>query len=404
MNNASENKGAVVDMAGTGKKRILWLDGLKGLACFFMFLAHWGEAVYPRVHFGSDAPLHTKKVEDFLHAFPLDGWVFVAVFCICSGMMLSLKVMKAQKSADKLRSTGTQIVKRYLRLMLPMVPVAIVVWILGNTGAFWNVKAAEITGSKWLSKYYTEAPSIVGIVESVLVKTWFYGDDTISTAFWMMYQIFYGSMMSILMGMVYWVYKRKAFIIYGITFIVMLPRHDYVAGFALGAILALGLAEGIVDEMVARLKSRAGFLPGILGIVFFVVGIILGAYPGDSEPMWPYTLLPAAFIEAYYSIGGFLVILGVWMSGGLQRIFTGKVMLFMGKISYELFLVHIPIMFSLGMWLWMLLFSAGMSYHAASLVTFTVICAVVIVVSWGYSRTFTKWCAAAAERIEARLG
>lgn len=387
----------------TQKKRILWLDGMKGFACLVLFFSHFFMTVYPRIHFGYEVPAHSSWFDDFMYLLPFKGWVFVGLFCITSGMMLSMQVMRSAASADKLKNTGSLMVKRYLRLVVPMIPVAIVVWIFLKAGLFYNLDVAKITESEWLTKHYKAPMSITGVVSSVLVKTWFYGDDSLSTAFWMMYQMFYGSIMSIILGMVYWVAKRKSAIIYLFTFLVMLPRHDYIAGFALGALLAQFYMEGTIDRIKDSITAKSKALPSVLGILMVIAGCVMGSYPGDTEVIGFYKYMETDYFELYYSFGAFLLIVGVWLSGILQKFFEQKVMVFLGKISYELFLVHIPILFSVGMWMWLVMYNVGVEYNLASFIMFVVTTAIVIFVSWLYSKYVSKWCGVVIDKVSGWL-
>lgn len=372
--------------------RIPWLDGLKGLACLFVFLSHFTTALYPLLHFGVDVEPHTKDAELMIYKSPVQGEAMVGVFCLCAGLFLCLKVMNSVNSAGKMRSVGLMVVKRYLRLMLPVIPIALFVWASYKLGLFHNIEAAKYTFSPWLEANYDEPLSLTGALSSAVVKTWFYGDDAIATSLWMMYQFFYGSILAIILGTVHWALNKKSVWVYLFTFVVLIPRHDYVCGFALGAVLAYLYVEGYIEKITNRLKKDAFWLAEFVGILLAVFGFVVGGYPKDGPPIGFYEIMESSFYDCYYSVGAFFIILGVWLSGALQRFFNSKVMQFLGKICYELFLLHIPILFSFGMWMWTGLYLGGMNYHMASLVTFIVTTAVIIGVSYLYNRYISKWC------------
>lgn len=381
----------VVKMNGS-KKRILWMDGLKGFACFAIFTAHFMTSVYPRLHFGMAAKSHTESVENIIYSTPLRGGVMVGVFCITAGLLLCRKVMSSVKSADKMRDLGSILVKRYLRLAIPVLPLGILVWLMLKLGLFYNVEAAKYTFSDWLTNYYNRQISITEMLSDVFVKVWFYGDDTISTALWMMYQMFYGSVLSLVLGMMYWIMKKKAVIVYGLTFVFLLPRHDFICGFALGAIIAFLFEENVIDSVSEKLRKDAFWLPGFVGFVLVVIGVVIGGYPLDGEPVGFYLKMKNSFYQCYYSIGGSMIIVGISMTGFLQKFFDCRVMQFLSKISYELFLVHIPVVFSLGMFIMVKMCERNVYYHAAVAVSYFTCLVVTILLSYLYSKYITKWC------------
>lgn len=80
----------------------------------------------------------------------------------------------------------------------------------------------------------------------------------------------------------------------------------------------------------------------------FCAGAYLGSFPrkdlGFGSPgfEWIYAISPDYHI--WHAYGGLLL---VWSLGGLprlQRLFTGRLMLFLGRISFALYIVHDPVL------------------------------------------------------------
>lgn len=118
-------------------KRIKWLDGLKGLACLAVFAHHFFLAFLPAAFYGDAGMSHTDNGWDIMLAqspigVVINGNFMVAIFCLVSGMVLSMQVMKLE---DK-KQISAIIVKRYPRLMLPIILMAISVYIMQSFGYF----------------------------------------------------------------------------------------------------------------------------------------------------------------------------------------------------------------------------------------------------------------------------
>ncbi len=86
-------------------KRIVWLDGVKGLACVGVFLHHFTLAFVPAVYFGDSNIAKTGNALDVKLAqspfgFFLNGNYMVALFCLISALVLSLKVMDMKDKGE----------------------------------------------------------------------------------------------------------------------------------------------------------------------------------------------------------------------------------------------------------------------------------------------------------------
>ena len=372
------------------KKRNKWIDGLKGIACFQVFFNHFMCSVYPAYYMAGEQPVHTNGFEKWLAYSPLnlllEGEMYVAIFCLVSGIFLTLKVMKL---GDNKSNLSPIIVGRYFRLVLPVVPVGILVSVMSKLHLFSNVKASAITGSKWLGSFYTEPIGFIKMFASVFVKTWFYGDDTISTAFWMLPQMFIGSFLAIILGVIYWKIKKKAVIVYIFVCLALIPRHDYVMVFAIGAIFAWMINEDCIEILKGKSK---GYIATVIGLVLIVIGHLIAGYPIQLEPKGFYQYMNLGFNDLWRVCGGTLFLFGVWNVEFMQKILSIAPLSKLGEWCYEFYIIHIPLLFSIGMWMFVKLTEAGMNYNVASVITFFASFFATIFVAFLYSKYISKLC------------
>lgn len=380
------------------KERIEWMDGLKGIACLLLFILHWTMAFYPALMLGGENISHANGLEVALYNSPfrifLEGRVMVSVFCLTSGIFTAFQVMNMGDVKAKMPGI---LVKKYLRLMLPVIPLGIIVWIMLKTGLFTNVAASLYTGSEWLPKFYAQDYSIVQIMSSAIVKTWFYGDDIISTIFWMMTQMFYGSFLTIILAMLYWKFPKKSVLVYVFAFACFLPRHDYISVFALAAIFAWFVKEGHIS--FADKIDASGKLSTFIGAVCIILAYFFGAYPEYVDPVGFYKKLDFGFNDIWYYIAAFLLVFGIYNLKAIQKLLSCKPLKKLGMICYDLVLVHIPIMFSLTTSLFMFMYGKGMNYHVAAFVPLVITIPVVIGASFIYNRFVEHGCGIVTDMI-----
>lgn len=388
----------------TARTRIEWLDGIKGISCLMLFVLHFFLGFYPAYHFGEAQESHLNGFEIWLLNSPLNmlfaGNIFVALFCMISGLVLALQVMNMKNPLEKIPGV---VIKRYLRLMLPVVPVGLCVWIACRFDLFYNIEAVQYTLSGWLTQFYYEPMSLGSVLGAVFVKIWFYGDDSISTAYWMLSQMFYGSFLAIILGTIYWKFKKYAGLIYLFVFVIFLPRHDYLAAFAIGAILAWMFKEGHMD-ILKKFDLKAGSdashaFSKVIGWLCIALGIFLGGYPSGTEPTNYYRIMNVHFNEVWYFMGGFFVIFGVYQLEVVQNFLNIRPLKFLAKVCYDIFLLHIPIIFSVGMGLFVVLMRNNMDYNAAVVISGAVTIPLVIVVSAIYNKYVERVCGVVTSKI-----
>ena len=105
-------------------KRVTYLDGLRGLACLVVVLDHYLYCYYPSTITGDPTIIH-NHFELTLARTPLNviynGDLAVCVFFVLSGYVLSRPYFSAP---DKLGFLSISALKRYPRLVIPMVVVS----------------------------------------------------------------------------------------------------------------------------------------------------------------------------------------------------------------------------------------------------------------------------------------
>ncbi len=84
----------------------------------------------------------------------------------------------------------------------------------------------------------------------------------------------------------------------------------------------------------AKTRDRIPSMGDAPGVVMFVSGIACGIFGGAHRP------------QLFFPIGAFLIVGGVIVSGAMQASLTAATPKFLGRISYSLYLLHLPMLFT----------------------------------------------------------
>lgn len=365
----------------TKSKRITWLDGIKGIACILVFFHHFFLAFYPATYFGEKGATHLSGMDTQFAQSPLsvviNGNFMVALFCVISGMIVSLQVMSLAENKEKLSEI---VFKRYFRLMLPVVPVGIVVYFMLKYGFFTNLDAAVYTQSNWLSTFYTTSISFYQTLQSLFIQIWFYSDAKLANSFWMLSQLFYGCFLSILLSVISWKARKHTWVIYLITFLFFFQKEDLLMAFVLGTLLAWFYKN--------RYQSSQNFL----GVICLIAGIFLGGFPTGVKPTNIYRFLNFETYVVWHVFGAALLVYGVCNLRLLQHFFSMRLFKMLGNISYAVYIIQIPILFSLSTEIFILCYRRGMEYWQSTVVSFLVTIVALIALSYLYHRYIERLC------------
>ncbi|CCD92690.1 conserved membrane hypothetical protein [Bradyrhizobium sp. ORS 375] len=272
------------------------------------------------------------------------SWLWKGSFAVCIFFVLSGYVLAGFSEATTL-SLPAQIVRRYLRLAVPMLMTSTIAWAIMAAGMMRNVEAAHlVTHSDWLAMWYQGfEPSFWSMVREALYDAFRNGRADYNSNLWTMRIELIGSITIFLA----YVCIRNRMVRIGAAALYLAWSYDsYYALFAFGVLFYE--LEGQVGAAFARwLPSERG--REILVALVFVVGLYFGAYSHTPEgmvaswhPFFPRSLPTTAF----HMIGAIIVVGALLYSRSLQSAFGSAFGRYLGKLSFVLYLVHIPIICS----------------------------------------------------------
>ncbi|MDE6530397.1 MAG: acyltransferase [Lachnospiraceae bacterium] len=339
------------------KKRFTFLDGLKGFACLGVFTHHFFLSFFPASYFGTEAAVMTASGFDASlsvepYSFFVNGNFWVCLFLVISAFLLSNKIfqLKSKSAFDTLSET---LLKRYLRLMIPAALIGVFSYFLTSL--------LTLTGLNYLGKINTL--SFPSFLYHAVVHMWIFVDSSVQGPFWMLHYLLFGSYLAILIALATPLKNRWTPLIHLFLTAVLGILNHYYAGIVLGVMICYlyhcrtflqnTYNNGFINKITILLVQNR-ILRDAAGILLLLAGLFLGAYPSYVKPDNIYRIFNAyAFrdpdaYELIHSIGAACLLASFFLLKELADFFSTKPFLFLGKISFSIYLVHSMLLEHLG--------------------------------------------------------
>lgn len=372
-----------------------WIDGVKGIACLLIFVYHFILAYFPATYYGEVVPWHYAW-ESSLYSNPImflvNGNFWVCVFCLISGFLVSYRVL------DKgLGSAPAMIVKRYLRLSLPVFFVSLMVYVMMKLQVFSNIAATQITQSPWYGLFYKDPVSVWDVFETSFFCDWFLGSTVFSNAFWMLRDLFIGWFLSFILSIVALgsckqkegngekTHNFRILIVYIVIGLVYFRLDSLQLCFVLGTIAAY------IYMAVGKKK-----LPLPATLLMAAVGLYFAGYPSEYEPSGIYKNVELGVnsirgYQVFHMLAAFLLFMVFLYAGVGKKLFDNRLCRYLGKLSFGVYLLHIPILFSVASGVFLGVYHATSKYLLSAGIGFLVSLMVLIAASMVYHHVVEKY-------------
>lgn len=321
-----------------------YLDGLRGIAAVVAFVGHLLLALF-----------------DAFWVF--NGRAAVCVFFVLSGFVLADLVDRSSMSWP------AQALRRYVRLVIPMLITSAFAWALLALGAYRNVEAATVTGSSWLASWYRFEPSFSSMVWETTYGVFVTGASAYNSNLWTMRPELIGSLFVFAIGTFgpTKVTRAAAYVALAAWF-----WSDYVLLFSVG-----GLLYDFQSELGRLMRSAAVRAACFLvGLFFFIA----------TEKILARVHFPSIDMMRWQMLSAGLIVAAALTSPLLQRALGGVVGQAVGRVSFTLYLIHLPIICSLTSWL-VIALPRAIAFPASIALTI----AAVLGASFALCRTVDEW-------------
>lgn len=313
--------------------RVNQLDGLRGIAALSVVVFHYLSVFVPALT--PDQTATPYWLSDTPLAVLFNGPFAVVVFFVLSGFVVS----KAARKDDPLPLT---VGLRYLRLTIPMLASILIAWLLLTMSPTAATKLTSITGPPWLSRAFTgETPSLLQAIKDATYEVYLRGESRFNNVTWTMRWELRGSLA---IYCIYPLIRRSAYIVavlialFGLLLLKGPPY--YYEAFIFGVLMQEAWTN-------SRLKQVAPTLALIIGLILGSEGA--GFAHRHGLDFLPLALRPGEKEGMIYPIAAALVVYGCLMSVPVSNFLRSAQCLFLGRISFGLYLIHVPIIYTVVM-------------------------------------------------------
>ncbi|CUX82848.1 MAG: putative acyltransferase [Roseibaca calidilacus] len=323
-----------------GIGRIATFDGLRGVAALVVVVFHFLAMLHP------DWVSDYAQAPALLLATPLavfwNGFFAVAVFFVLSGFVMAAAAER--RHANLLENA----LLRYLRLALPVLASILLayLWLRLMPNAAGNLARSLDAPSEWLAfTAQGPLPGLGAAIHDGLAGSFITGMSPFNNVLWAMQVELVGSLF---LFAAYWLggfgpWVRFAALA-GFALLGLLVLRDIYLCFVTGALLYEGHKAGIWLR-----------LPPVTGLLALALGMMLGTPGGRFAISWlpefvpdrlypgnPWGLAPVA--------GATLILLAALQLRTLQNWFKTAPLQWLGRVSFGLYLVHVPILYTFLAW------------------------------------------------------
>jgi peptidoglycan/LPS O-acetylase OafA/YrhL len=326
-----------LDATDGGRRRVEYLDGLRGLACLQVVLLHTVAAYFP--DFVQETPgSFGSAVRHSPVFFIYNGWFAVFLFFVLSGYVLTNAY---DRPGDALR----RIEARIARLWVPATvfgTMAAAMYLLFPLPHLW---LADLNGSGFLKACWNVPTGWLPILRDVFVYPIFTGYQNgliptmisgthssfassgaaLNSPVWSLSVEMYGSLL-----VIWLVFSRKRhFAFWLISTGVASLTSPMLACFVAGHLAAVAK---VAD---ARRSFLAGAAGGVAKVAIFASGVYVARDPGNQSHLFA---------------GAVLIFLAVTVSPAARRLLSSRMCVALGRRSVTIYLTHWAFIFGFGSW------------------------------------------------------
>ncbi|MCJ1460500.1 hypothetical protein MMC28_010882 [Mycoblastus sanguinarius] len=355
---------AATPSASAGRD-IKWAEGLRGIASLLVVTSHLTRAFAPTLL----APAESETTSGSIFHLPIlrlpaQGPPWVALFFLLTGYVNAMKPIKQARNgsiSQALSGLSSSTLRRTARLVLPPTIVTIASWALCQMGGYRTGKNCEAAWIRDTSPVPT--PSLIGSVKSLInncFTTWSTGSNAYDPIQWTLPFLLKGSML-IYLTLLATVRTQAYYRV--LTFLGLYAfswaGRDPMTGMNIyfGALLA---------EFSTQLPSSSNTtkrpLLRLLPIPILLLGLHLSGYPEVSAEWASWSGSLAHIGDLIYprgseywrywpTLGAQLVTIAIVLSPSLQQILSHPALLWLGGLSFPLYLLHGPLIRSVLSWM-----------------------------------------------------
>lgn len=376
------------------KGKILYLEGVRGIAAITVVITHFVIAFYGAVYYMDVQQIHTAGglelvIGQSVLAWYLSGNFAVPVLFVLSAYVLSYRFFCTQDEEVVRRSAC----RRYFRLAVPNAVSVLFGYVVLRLGGICSSEASGITLSHWLDSFYHFDADFFAALKQGLWDGFFAYDPYTSfsvsynPAMWTMSFELAGSFFVFAFLLLFGRMTRRYAVYAALFFIV---GRGYYSAFLFGLLIADGNGSLWGERLRSLLERRS-----VLAWLLLVAGGCLTGYFSDGRNVWSQFLDQAGaglryagfdLWILYHNIGAAMMLIGVMFNPLLRRLLASRPLVFLGRLAYSMYLIHVVLLCSAGCSVFLYLQAKGWSYHGSVAGSGLACVPVILICSYGMAR------------------
>lgn len=348
-------------------------ESIRGLACLAVVFSHLILTFFPLIHTNTFTDIQKmNSVESLIYNSPFgflySGSAAVFIFFVLSGYVLSYAILSKQDINQKILAMS---IKRYPRLAIPALISCLIAYLV----FFIEIDRSNV--SEWFVKYGASDFSLFDAIYQGTIGSFVFGSAPLNWVLWTMQIELFGSF--IVFFLLYLLNKQKGEIIFFASSLVLAALS-----FAVSFKFALGVICFIVGIFLYLYGKK---IPVFFTLPCLLIGLYLAGVHSFSAS---YSVFTNIFGSKAYTIlntlSGPLIVFGVLMNPKISELMDKKLLVVLGKLSFSIYLLHLIVIYALGLPILNLLMSNNVSYIVACLFTSFLIVALTIFFAFFYSK------------------
>lgn len=365
-------------------------EGLRGIAAFIVFLSHFKPTFCVNInqtfldYFGVNEIKERAFYENFLSLL-YEGTLPVYIFWLMSAYVILIKLFDVTRNENNMYLIEAS-TKRYFRLAIPVFFSSLLCFILLKNHLIFNTELAEFLGKgyqdNWLDEWFNFVPNTIHFLKTTIVEVFIPGNSNYNIALWTMNPELLGSYLCF--GLFAVIGKNKLrFLLYLLVcvFLVIAGLRDttyfYYLIFLIG-IMWCDSTNSTDDGVYLKEKIRKIYASRKTAIILLLTGfgatIISDTIFPIHKNLYYFFTFPVKAIAFTLLINNF---------DGMKKLFSIRPLIFLGKISFSFYLIHVPVMFSLGIYLYMY---AGILSPYKTIIVFVILTFTTIILSYFFMK------------------
>ncbi len=309
------------------------IDGIRGWAAFAVVALHFFNGVYGPLY-----PMFNGKTFGFIFNGPL----MVSIFFLLSGDVLSIPFF-AKRSSE---TTSRLVLSRYFRLTFPIVIGCFIIYLLMKFGLVYHTEASDIIGGEgWMGNFLQFQPTLKGVIRYSFFDVYFnHTRDTSYNPFlWTMSVEMLGSLLIFINIFIFKHIKKPLRVLWAQCLFFLLFDSSmflFVAGMTIGYYRHLGY----FDRKLAKKNNILKLLYVTLIVLFFSI------FRESDATINGFQINTLIINNKFRYIWAVLLVYCIYTSKHLLPFFRSKLSVFLGEISYPIYVLHFIVMITITSW------------------------------------------------------